>query len=307
MEDYARKYDRHDLDRLGLFIEMPFLDARLRKVKAKKFPVLHRPFIVGGPKTKSGNSDGYFDEFKRLETKDRRRQKKGEFKGPIKAAFIPAGPSKIHSTPDDYYGCFFPDGLAAFSPILRGAKKYPRNKVVLTLPKPNPMTSPGKKGGPGYVDITISPYPEHKSDRKIEKGSKRKNLPAYKPFYPQSYPNYFDENPFLEDPVPRKRLYLQDTKSKKLKIDKGPFIPTGPGKLSGGCHDGDFSKWPEHMKDPFMPKLKKSKKDEYTKAAFRPPNVDVKTLQFRSALYNVTFTMNPDNWRTFGPTYVKDL
>lgn len=70
-----------------------------------------------------------------------------------KEPFVPAGPSKKHACPGDYFGTFA-GKISAFGRKLRPQPPYkPQN--------PNPVTSPGKKGGPGYVGITLSKYPTH--------------------------------------------------------------------------------------------------------------------------------------------------
>lgn len=64
---------------------------------------------------------------------------------------MPGDGSKLHSTPGDYYGTF--GKYPYFSALLKKDKKpkVPDGKNFVTR---NP-----KKGGPGYVDITIAPYP----------------------------------------------------------------------------------------------------------------------------------------------------
>ncbi|EFN84509.1 hypothetical protein EAI_07334, partial [Harpegnathos saltator] len=66
---------------------------------------------------------------------------------------LPTSPSKKHSTPGDWYGCF--DKPSYLSPLLKMEEK----KKLPALPnmkiKPNPL------GGPGYANICFSPYPAY--------------------------------------------------------------------------------------------------------------------------------------------------
>lgn len=66
---------------------------------------------------------------------------------------VPPGCPKQHATPGDYFGTFS-GKIEQFSGKPRPARPYQR-------PKPNLLTSPGKKGGPGYAGICLSKYPEH--------------------------------------------------------------------------------------------------------------------------------------------------
>lgn len=83
LSEYAKKFGKHDLERLGIFIEMPYCKVRGKplpgKSKVLKLPIkrlilcflnyfIEGPFeylrnpLAGGPKTKCGNMDGYFDD-----------------------------------------------------------------------------------------------------------------------------------------------------------------------------------------------------------------------------------------------------
>lgn len=66
---------------------------------------------------------------------------------------MPAGYPKRHATPGDHHGTF--GGLVEYF----SGKAKPKPRYV--KPKPNFLTSPGKKGGPGYPNICLSKYPEH--------------------------------------------------------------------------------------------------------------------------------------------------
>jgi len=66
---------------------------------------------------------------------------------------VPTSPSKKHSTPGDWYGCFAKSSY--FSPQI---KVEPRKKVPAL---PNMKIKPNPLGGPGYVDICLNPYPSY--------------------------------------------------------------------------------------------------------------------------------------------------
>lgn len=66
---------------------------------------------------------------------------------------VPAGYPKKHATPGDHFG--------TFAGIVEHFSGKPKSKPPYKRAKPNLLTSPGKKGGPGYVNICLSKYPEH--------------------------------------------------------------------------------------------------------------------------------------------------
>jgi len=115
----------------------------------------HEPTMLPiGKIYKDGTTDGYFEKkFTRI------------FNGEAYPSQLRHGMStrlpfytgkllmKIDS-PGSYSGCF-DDHVEAFSPALRD--KPPEEKHL-----PNFITTPGKKGGYGYIDIAIGKYPEHK-------------------------------------------------------------------------------------------------------------------------------------------------
>lgn len=316
MEEYARKYGAHDLDRLGLFIEMPYLlpEKKAPKPKEKK-KAKTTPFIGSCTKTKCGNQDGYFDnEFKRAFEGDSKKIKKKEPKGKKSAQlpFTPVGPGKKQSSPGDYYGCFVVEPPKAFSAPAGAAKKGKGKKKEAV--KPNPMTNPGKKGGPGVADITINPYPEHIGEppaKPKKKDAKAKDKLA--PFYSGGYPDVFDPNPFVDEI--KKPVYVPPKLPKEPKHPKLVFVPTGPGKLSGGCYDGGFDHWPEHVKDPYLTPIQirkfweKGKKGAAPKkpAVFVPPSLDIRLMYTSPVLANVRTEVNNMTWKTSAPKYVEFL
>lgn len=309
-ENYAKKYGKHDLERLGMFIEMPFMGVKRKKVKPHIIiPEIEVGFITNPMKSKCGNQDGYFEErFKRLPCDKPKTVKRQKAKAPDKLPFLPASPSKKHSTPNDYYGCFT-EPLEEFSPRLREKKKKP-------LAKPNMITNPAKKGGCGYVDITIAPYPEHQTDRHEPPPmipARKRKVPKVIPFYPGDHPGYLDDNPFLEED-PKGKIYIPlelkqkkkdtDQKKKKGKLKQKIFVPYG---YSG--YNGYFTEFPEYKTN--RDKRKERKGIIFVvsnKAPFLPAsNLPLKTMQYRAVLQNTKLRVNEDNYKTFEPDYVKYL
>jgi len=70
----------------------------------------------------------------------------------VTVRMLPTSPSKKHSTPGDWYGCFAKSSY--FSPQV---KIEPRKKEAL----PNMKIKPNPLGGPGYADICLNPYPSY--------------------------------------------------------------------------------------------------------------------------------------------------
>lgn len=313
MEEYARKHGPHDLERLGLFIEMPYLKvSRPPKPKKEKKQQVKAPFVVSGPKTKSATQDGYFDEeFKRAFEGDLKKViKKEKKKVATKLPFTPVGAGKLHSSPGDFYGCFVDEWPEHFSPAVRVPKKKTKDKKPIPV-RHNPMTNPGKKGGPGFLDITINPYPEHANEPPPKKKKEKKKPQMKPPFYGNGYPGFFDDNPFEEDI--KKPIYIPPKVPKdKKKTIKVSFMPTGPGKLPGGCHDGTFDPFPEHMRDPYTPVQKgkpkgKKKKEGAGKPNFVPICTAPRTMFTVPLLANVEFTVHKDNYKHYLPNYTKYL
>lgn len=68
--EYAKRFGKLDTERLGVFIEMPYFSEKARPKKFSMGGLLS--MLPGGPKTKCGNMDGYFEtEYKRIFSGDR--------------------------------------------------------------------------------------------------------------------------------------------------------------------------------------------------------------------------------------------
>lgn len=288
MDKYAWKYDKYDLDRLGLFSEMPYLRPELIK-KKRRVASYRKPIICSGPKTKSGTQDGYFDHtFKRLFIGDG-RPVKAHTRNNIKKPFVPTGPGKKHSSPGDFFGCFSKK-IQYFSSQCKQDKQdnHPNRYFIV---------NPGKKGGPGYVDITISKYPGH-----LRMSYIIKKVPKviFKPFYLGSRKKYFDSNPFKYSDS--KNLRYNPVKETKTKFTGRIFLPAGPYRKNYGY----FNPWPTHMPDPYLPE-KKTKIYSISDKPFRPTHIMPKTMYTNATLYTYTNKINQKNWNTIVPEYLKYL
>lgn len=83
-------------------------------------------------------------------------RKPSPFKNVSERPFMPPANGKLHSTPGDWYGTF--EGkMDAFSTKMKARAPFKHEG-------PNALTNPGKKGGYGYVNICLNPYPDHRYD-----------------------------------------------------------------------------------------------------------------------------------------------
>lgn len=132
MEEYAKRHGDYDLDRLGLFIEMPYLTyGKWQPKKKPKKLVINPPLYGSGWKSKCANQDGYFEEeYKRIFAGEYKKRKQKKKSGP-RIVFVPTGPGKKHSTPNDYFGCFVDEPPERFSPqVIKSKKKGKKNAQV---------------------------------------------------------------------------------------------------------------------------------------------------------------------------------
>ncbi|KYN35421.1 UPF0602 protein C4orf47 like protein [Trachymyrmex septentrionalis] len=157
----------------------------------------------------------------------------------IGGRMLPTSPSKKHSTPGDWYGCFAKSSY--FSPMPeeeRKKKPLPPNMKI----KPNPL------GGPGYANICLNPYPSytHEPYDRIERVGK-KMVPKGR-FLTTSAPvDHFPPNPYKdEEPGP---TYIPPVEIARKTVAR--FYVPFP-KKPGGSHDGCFSKFPEYTADPYV-------------------------------------------------------
>ncbi|KAL3285199.1 hypothetical protein HHI36_019315 [Cryptolaemus montrouzieri] len=300
-------YGRPDMERIGLFAEMPYMNGKgyvspYARPKSDKLKGL----ICPGHKILVGKQDGLFEsEFKRIFEKEAivRGKKPPKVKNISERPFISCCGSKLHATPGDYFGCFS-GNITAFSPIKRRmAKKPPELKPFIT--------NPGKKGGPGYIDITIGRYPKYEWSRYGQKAKYKQygvNLggPLRTMICPQPY---FGPDPYPDPPNSKPgRVYVRPVeKVYGRPIGNGIIIPTGPAKWPGGMHAGCFDKFPEYKPDRYK-SVYEALKPKREPKVFYPQSMANKSFYNTSILnQNLDFRVNAVNHFVFEPTYLKYL
>ncbi|KYM82993.1 UPF0602 protein C4orf47 like protein, partial [Atta colombica] len=157
----------------------------------------------------------------------------------IGGRMLPTSPSKKHSTPGDWYGCFAKSSYFNLMPKEKEkTKPLPPNMKI----KPNPL------GGPGYANICLNPYPSHSHepyDRIKKVGEK---IVSEGRFLTTSTPlDYFPPNPYKDTELGP--TYMPPKIARKT-FDMARFYVPFP-KKPGGSHDGCFSKFPEYTGDPY--------------------------------------------------------
>ncbi|XP_050315843.1 UPF0602 protein C4orf47-like [Anthonomus grandis grandis] len=309
-EELGNQYGKPDIERLGLFSEMPFMNGKgYVSPFPKPRPDKGRNLLAGGSKVKTDWQDCYFDkEFKRIfngeALKGRgKKPKPSAFKNVSERPFIPTGDTKKHSTPGDWYGTF--EGhLDAFSNKLRPRPPFKHEPA-------NPITNPTKKGGPGYVNICINPYPEHSVEKygvkpKFKQYGQLLDGPMITGTHPQPY---FETNPY-RDPEKFKPgpTYAPLNVKEFPLLPPGKFIPTGPAKLPGGCKAGCFEKYPEYKSDKYRSILETMKPLRKAGGSFLPPSYGEKTYYTCSVVNeNLRFRVNENNYQVYKPTFTKHL
>lgn len=313
---YATKFIKHDMERLGLFAEMPYMNG---KGYVSPFPKPRafkgRGIFCGGAKTKCGTIDGYFDnEFRRIYVGEAikrplRRDQIVKKKKPIGPGgglpFRPSGCTKSHACPGDFFGTFG-GRVDAFSREMRPQPKSIREP-------PNCITNPAKRGGPGYAGICLSKYPLHEKDPyrlKLKPKQYGRNLAG--PLVLGHCTNaYFQQNPYLEEK--KGRVYVCPKQKPPTIIGDGKWIPTGPAKWQGGCHAGAFSRYPEHLTDRNRAReakeraARRRKKDDVGPGFF-PQSMATKSLFTCSVLmHNTDMRVNATNLKVYEPQYTKRL
>ncbi|XP_046990989.1 UPF0602 protein C4orf47 homolog [Schistocerca americana] len=309
--DIGFHYGRTDLERIGLFAEMSYLHGmgytRPYVNVFNEESIKGRQMIPGFPQSKCARDDGYFIPFRRIFQKEAYFNKSraaylerlaATAKNIAPRTFVQPSPTKRQTGSGDYYGCF--EKITAFSPLKRA--QPPRVKE----PK-NMLSKPPKKGGPGYPDITFSPYPEY-----IE-SLYRGELQDYRNKYIQHMlvnkrpaflsaihrTQYFDPNPYFvpeEDVGP---TYAEPVGKIVKGFGSGVFIPSSPGKKDGGCKAGTFGKYPAHSEDKYFPPIESVPRTMSSNVFY--PQMNIRSMQTRSIVnYNVDFGVNAENWRKCG-------
>lgn len=306
---WGSNFGKSDTDRVGLFAEMPYMNGAGYVSPFAKFPMEKglKGLVCPGSKKVCGTQHGLFEtRFKRIfegEAITRVKKPKGGIKDLKRMSdrpFISAGFCKKHSTPGDYYGTFG-GKVKAFSPVKKTVpKSKPQNK--------NFVTGPGKKGGPGYIDITIGKYPLYIESRYGTKERYKKyghilDGPMRNMIYPVPF---FNKNPYTEPSnIPKGRIYIKPKEKKYVVIGNGIIMPVGPGKKPGGCKAGCFQKFPSFIPDRYQ-NVYEALKPPLEKKVLYPIGQGNKSYYYRSVInQNVDFKMNIKNYTNFEPTFLK--
>ncbi|KAF5271072.1 hypothetical protein FQR65_LT00491 [Abscondita terminalis] len=283
--EQAFKYGKPDIERLGVFVEMSYLNG-----KGYVSP-------YGKPKRLKGISaiDSWNGEIPKQKPPPENLKKKKKKKPPYR----PPGGNKMHSTPGDHYGTFS-GPIKAFSGKCRKIPPKKREPKYFS-------TNPGKKGGYGYLDICLSEYPEHLDEPYMVKSKKEFKMldgPMITAHCPQPY---FEPNPFPEKNTKNLRLYVRPKTRIFPLINEDKWKPTGPAKWPGGCKAAGFDPYPPYMSDKCKKKRTKKKSDEYN-GPYLKQSMGFKTLLTRSILtLGVDLSCNAVNFKTFEPSYTKRM
>ncbi|CAH0545729.1 unnamed protein product [Brassicogethes aeneus] len=196
--------------------------------------------------------------------------------------FMPTGETKIHSTPGDNFGTFTKE-QQAFSALL----KKPKKGTVIPTGK-NFVTKNPKKGGPGYKDICIGPYPAAMKPPRAKKPHPPYGKVLDGPLHVNMYPEeYFDKNPY---PLPPKMKPGPEYKAKEL-----------------------FSTFAAPAKDPYVSEydadkiLSKKYKSKNLYGFWCPQSMAEKTMYTISTIPANAFRVTVDKYATAEPQYTKYL
>ncbi|KAK9298524.1 hypothetical protein QLX08_008197 [Tetragonisca angustula] len=220
----------------------------------------------------------------RLEAKERLKREKAKIGGVL----LPPSPAKKHSTPGDYYGCF--EKVTHFKP----AALKERRRETRTPELPNVKIKPNPRGGPGYADICLSPFPSHTHDPYDP--PKKHAAPAARFLNASTSLDYFPPNPYLDKDL---------APTYKRPIDRVPRM-MGPAALyvpfpkkPGGNHSGCFDKFPLYSDDPYDEREKMEKKPIGVFVSGGPPR---RTKYTTSVIDQVTrVSCNATNYTDYKP------
>ncbi|XP_044743689.1 UPF0602 protein C4orf47 homolog [Chrysoperla carnea] len=295
-EDPGMFSDGHAIERVGYFTYPPGLSPLEKRVpKAdKNKPENSRfrgtQFITSGLKTKDGTCDAYFEKsFHRIFEKEAisKPPKKSQKKKQPFIPIVPTGPSKLHSTPGDGFGCF---STYSYFSFVRSKKQYKKKSKV--------AAATFNVGYPGY----INPYPPAIDPRlktKLLKEQKKKKKPLVYLTLNHKTADYFNPNPyFTETP----KATYKPPKEEKAKQAAIPWMPVGEPKEIGGGKFGTFDVYPDY----FSPRLKKVKKQKKGQTTYGP-QVWAETIStFTPSVSQKVIDMqcNQVTYRDYKPTHV---
>ncbi|CAF0752051.1 unnamed protein product, partial [Didymodactylos carnosus] len=273
LEFFVNMGTKSDMDRIGLFKEMEYFTIKDPYKEPARFnfneaAYKQKQMLSRGSKIRStGSLAGYFDkEFKIIPgsyvdpiSMRRKMRLKEKEKNIVKKSFV------------TMYRARSPEGLGSFYGTFQGpikdidpTKSKYRERPKKVAEKINFKVNPSKKGtGYGYPNLGIEKDPPYAYKDKTDSynaplDTQKKESESHKAamkagvFKLNMHPKeYFDKNPFLEDP--KVKGGGDKERSKSAPSDTKPFKPSSPGKALGGNKDGCFSKFPiRSEKDPFV-------------------------------------------------------
>ncbi|KAG7204821.1 hypothetical protein KM043_005225 [Ampulex compressa] len=242
----GKRFGKTDLDRVGFFHDpspAPFDEYRS--------PSEFREGVRKGRQMLAGPRSELFEKkFLRIfdgealavpwrkETEEKLRGRRPKIGGRM----LPPSPSKKHSTPGDWHGCF--EKPTYFSPLLKdeaAARRKARPEPPNAKIKPNPL------GGPGYADICLNPFPSYSHEPYEPVVASGKPLAGR--FLTASVPReYFTEDPYRDEtPGP---TYVRPLEAAPGIVATGRFYVPFP-KRPAGSHAGCFDKFPEYSAEPY--------------------------------------------------------
>ncbi|XP_075228202.1 cilia-and flagella-associated protein 96-like [Lycorma delicatula] len=296
-----------DMERCGLFAEMSYLHGKgynppIRDIKIRdlKGPQMN----PGVPKVKTGLQDCYFDtKFKRIFEGEgwiaSYHQTEAEKENITTMPFLPVSNPKTQTSGG--YDAIIGQPISAFSPIVRDEEKQEK------LP-PNVLVQPAKKGGPGYTDICLSPYPKHKGglydDPFVGAKDPKRHHDRILGFVSGGVPGYFNKNPYVVTNIQPTYNEIRE----KQETRAGPFYPGAHARKKGDRYYGGLSPYPNYESST-APNKSVEKIDENKKIYPFYPQPRDKTFYTNSVMVKkIEIATNNKNWRTIQPiTYTKEF
>ncbi|XP_076384703.1 cilia-and flagella-associated protein 96 [Megalopta genalis] len=254
LQPLGKRFGKLDLDRVGFFHDpspAPFDKYTGTTVKFREGIEKGRQLHPGPPTplfeqkfTRIFYGEALNEPW-RSQPKDRLKREEAKIAGRL----LPPSPAQKHATPGDYYGCF--EKISYFSPALKEERKKQRVPEL-----PNVKIKPNPRGGPGYADIGMSPYPTYSHEPYDREIRFRKGKPVGR-FLSASAPlDFFPPNPY-EDQEPG-LYYIPPDEAKTTMLPPGRIYVPFP-KKPGGNHSGCFEKFPSYSSDPYIKDKEKKK------------------------------------------------
>ncbi|KAJ8935294.1 hypothetical protein NQ314_012898 [Rhamnusium bicolor] len=275
----GNEYGKPDMERLGIFSELPYMNGK------GYVPIYPNPRPEKREKYDGGG-------------------KPPRFKNVSERPMFPPAAPKLHSTPGDHYGTFG-GKIEAFSNVRHPKPPYRKEPRQCG-------TSPVKKGGYGYVNTCLNPYPNHTGDRYGTRAVyKQYGINLSGPMRTTHFPKpFFDPNPYREpESMKPGPTYIRPKEKTPDVIPPGKIIPVGPAKSQGGCHAGCFESFPEYKPNKYITLFDLAyKPKKHVGGQFYPHSMAQKTFYTSSIMAeNLRFKMNKGNYANYEPTYIKHL